>query len=70
MHIYERHAHTVQIYEKHSRNVENMKGLRIKYKGMLNMCAYSIPVYEKLLRTVGIERHAHETYWYVKDVRV
>jgi len=49
-----------------------MKGLRVKYTVMLNMRAYSIPVYEKKFAYSRhiYERHAHEIYWYVKDVRV
>jgi len=38
-----------------------MKGFRIKYTGMVNMWSYYVPVYEKLLRTIGI---------YMKGMRI
>ena len=61
--IWKAWAYSTDIWKacSYTRNVENMKGFRIKYTGMVNMWSYYVPVYEKLLRTIGI---------YMKGMRI
>lgn len=54
IYIWKACACSTNIWKAFSYSLENVKGLRIKYTGMLIMRAYYIPVYEKLLHTVGI----------------